>query len=341
VGKLTKSVTRVDVARRAGTSPTAVSLVINNKYRRKVGPDVRDKILKAVEELNYTPHAMARSLASNKTHNVAVALYDVDYITFYYFSTIIGGIAHMVSIEDYNLQFATTTREAIPGRQNVHFMRKIDERRIDGLIVIDQIVPDKDLLMLTSRGVPCVLVDRALSTDGIGSVSIDNEMGAYSATKYLIECGHRKITFFRDYETFYKTRQMLKGYRRALEEAGIDYSEDFVLDESKCREGLEWSLNDIGITAIVTSADVICLKVMDILNSMGKKIPEDVSVIGYNDEPIASVVEPRLTTVKVPLRRLGEEAGELLFSMLRNGQSGNTTRILSPELVVRESCRSI
>jgi len=335
-------VTITDIAREARVSPATVSYILNNKQLNRISEETRKRVLEAARRLNYHPHASARGLVSNKTQSISVAVYDIDYITDLYFSTIFSGISHMVGVYDYNLHFTITNKKAKGGRKNLFFMRKVLERRVDGVIIIDQAISDGDILELKEINIPFVLIDRDIPGQNIYCVLTDNRKGIFEATKHLIKSGHRRIAFVTEPLKFYKIKEMLEGYKTALANHGIQYDRTLVREsvgaEKVTKNSIEELLNlSPKITAIISSSDKIALQILKIIKSLGLKIPEDIALVGYNDEPTIAYTEPHLTTVKVPLQKMGELAGEILLNLINGKEIKNNRVILAPQLIVRES----
>jgi LacI family transcriptional regulator/LacI family purine nucleotide synthesis repressor len=333
-------VTMADVARHAGVSRAAVSLVLNKKSKSQISEKLRKTILKSAKDLGYHPHAAARSLALRKTHTFGLALWEVDYVMQSYFSSIIAGMEEVIGAHDYNLQFVTTTRSGDGHHQNLFFMRKVDEKRIDGLIIIDQLMPDEDIISLKEKNFPFVLVDREIDGFDTHCVIVNNEDGIRQATNHLIELGHEKILFVVENPDFFKIKEMMKGYKSALREAGLDYSDCLVKSLSEYCEFDMKRFDEFfegNPTAIVTSSDRLAFKMLSVLRKKHIRVPEDVSVVGYNDEPVSSEMNPPLTTVRVPLMKVGEEAAKVLLNLIQFNADSKRV-VLNPGLVVRESC---
>lgn len=334
------AVTITDVANYVGVSRCTVSKALRGVPR--VGDQTKQRVLKAAAELGFTPNAAGRGLALRKTETIGVALHDLEYISLPYFSTIIGGVGQSIGSHDYNLHFTITNKSARGGRENLHFMRKVRQRRLDGLVIIDQAVADSDILELEAAGMPFVLVDRDIAGEKVNFVMTDNRAGMHEAAEHLIELGHRRIAFLHEPLSWYSIGEMLAGYRSALTKYGLKYDErlvkyigDVVVDTTAAAAGL-WRLPEPP-TAVLALSDQIALGVIAALRKSGKRVPQDVAVIGYDD--VARVTQPvtELTSVRVPLQQMGEAAGDMLLQIV-NGQVPQTPGIvLQPELIVRES----
>jgi len=332
-----------DVAREARVSAATVSYVLNQKKLDRITTGTRRRVLKAAKKLNYYPHASARGLASNKTQSIGVSINKIDFLSFLYFSVIIGGISRVVGDYDYNLHFTITDNKAKGSRKNLFFMRKVAERRLDGLIIIDQWIGDEDIMELKKRRFPFVLIDRDIPGEEINSVGTDNKEGILQATEHLIRLGHKRIGFILEVMKFYKIKEMLAGYRLALSRHGLKYERGLVKESAPNMEKAYKRTEELlrlpqRPTAIITSSDKIALQALTAIKDNGLRVPQDMALVGYNDEPLIAQLEPQLSTVKVPLQEMGKIATEILFNIINNGKMVKEPRILlKPELVVRKS----
>lgn len=331
-----------DVASEAGVSSTAVSFVMNRKNLHQVNDKTRRRILKVAEELGYYPNAVGRSLALKRTETIGVALYDLEYISMPHFSTIIGGVGHSVGSYDYNMHFTITNRLAKGGRKNLHFISKVRQGRLDGLVIIDQAVLDSEILELRKTSTPFVLVDRDIAGEEVHFVMVDNKAGMFQAAEHLIKLGHKRIAFLREPLRWYCVRQMLAGYNKALAKHGLEFDENLVkeinrspVDPAAVLSEL-WSL-PAPPTAILSSADQIAMAVIASLRKAGKRVPEDVAVVGHGDIASTGQAIPELTSIRVPSQQIGEKAGDLLLGILNGKVPEDRGVVLQPELIVRGS----
>ena len=337
------AVTQEQVAIKAGVSRSAVSQVINNRHGNRISEEMYASILKVAEELGYQPHAIGRSLVTNKAYTIGLALYSFDYIKVGYFAAIIGGMEKVLGRKDYNLQVCITDKQPVKESRNLYFMKKVKSLCVDGLIIVDQAVEDKDILELKNTGVPFILVDREIQGEELNYVLVDNTAGMFEATEYLIKSGHRRIGFMLEKQTprFYKDIEMLKGYKLALHKWGLNYDENLIgeppslCETSKIIDGL-LKLSSPP-TALLFAADKAAVHSYRIIKKKGLRIPEDIAIIGYDDEDFDIVVEPQLSSVHVPLSEIGEIATDMLLNIIEGEQVKPCKRVLSPKLIIRES----
>ena len=338
------AITMETIAKEAGVCRETVSFIFNNRCKeRRISEETRDRVLSIAEKHNYLPSSTGRSLVKKKTHNIGVSLHSVEYLTQTYFSTIIGGIAHQVGLQDYNMQFEVTDSSG-ESSKNMYFLKKAKGKFIDGIIIIDQKVSDSEILKLKDMNIPFVLVDRYIPGADVFCVRVDNEKGIYLSTEHLIKRGHKRIAFVCEYIKWNKIIDMFKGYYSALKDYGISSDKELIIDvtgwdvSNKVSTELERIFKIASPpTAIVCSSDLYAVKVLRILKEMEIMVPRDMALVGYNDDPNFIHVEPQLTTVNIPLREMGEESARMIFSLIGGVVPERSEVIVEPTLIVRQS----
>ena len=320
-----------DVAARAGVSHQTVSRVMNDSPR--VTAATRERVLASIEELGFVPSPLARGLLSNKTRSLGVVAED---ISDHFFARMAAGAEAEARRRGYYLMIGSVE----PGDDEAGYLRLMLERRVEGLIVARPSVPLS--AEAVTAGVPVVAVGVGAQTD-VPVVDVDNRRGGYDATRHLLERGHHRIATIVGPGSWPSAAARLDGYRRALHEAG---AEDLV------EQAADWGLEDglaaasrllernAGFTALFAHSDLIALGAIRRLREAGLRVPDDVSVVGYDDLPVADYVEPALTTVHQPMREVGEVAAGLLLDQLAGGAPPPAaTHLLPARLVVRQSVR--
>jgi LacI family transcriptional regulator len=334
------SITYKDIAKKAGVSISTVSRVINQTDLHKVGKSTQKKVEKIIEKLDFTPNVIARSLVSRKTYNVAVAIKDLEDIINPYFNQVVSGIAGVLERRGYFLQLVRTLSAKEPAL-SPYYLKAIQEKRVDGLILLSEEAKDKDVIELISKKTPVILVNRTIHGLKAPSVLIDNEGGLYEATKELIKLKHKRIVFLAGSLDFQLDRQRLKGYKKALREANIAYDKSLIIEGAfnfnQAATAIEGLLKKkVKFSAIVASDDVMALACINCLNERGYKVPADVSVIGFNDMlllPLAST----LSSMKLPLVELGRQAATMLLSIINDVPLKEMEVVFQPELIKRKS----
>ncbi|MBB6669832.1 LacI family DNA-binding transcriptional regulator [Cohnella nanjingensis] len=319
-----------DVAKKSGLSVVTVSRVLNNSS--SVRPKNRDKVLQAMKELDYQPNAAARSLARGKTGIIGLTLSTLHDS---FLDAIVKGINDRLAEHGYFLALSVST-----GYDESFHRMMFQEDRVDGVILLSPIREDEYVLELKKKKIPFVMLDNQHPGPSAPSVIVDNFKGGYDATRHLIELGHTKIAHITASEIYLSSRERERGFRQALADARL---EPYAVErgEFEIPSGYEiasrWIASGRLPTAVFASDDYIALGVMDAFKNEGIRVPGDVSVIGFDDQILASAFRPQLTTVRQPAEKIAKEGVELLLGWINGAPMRNVTIQLEPELVVRAS----
>lgn len=327
----TKSVTIHDVARVAGVSTSTVSRVLDERLppsRSAAAGRVRE----AARDLGYTRDVLASSLRRQGTSTVGVLVPRLS-------DTVMAMVFEEVALacEERSLFAVVATTREDPARERAAAEFLLN-RRVDGLVMTTTRTGDDLPAELRARGVPHVL---ALRTDGISPSSIgDDDLGGYLATRHLLDLGHRDIGIIAGPQYTSSAVQRLNGYRRALSDAGVKVRESFVRPsefsiESGEREGAALLAQSPRPTAVFAVNDNTAIGIMAAAHRLGLRVPEDLSLVGYNDIPLVSRLPVPLTSVRVPFRQIAVNAIELLVP--RGGTSQGMVRTCTPTLIPRAS----
>jgi DNA-binding LacI/PurR family transcriptional regulator len=325
-----------DVAARAGVSHQTVSRVINDNPN--VAVETRDRVLTAIRELGYVPSPMARGLISNQTHSIGVVSDD---ISDQFFARVVAGAEAEARSRGYYLMIGSVE----PDDDQRGYLRLLLERRVEGLILARPSAPlsAEDLLHAKTAGVPIVSV-ASNRLPGFPIVDVDNVQGGYAATAHLVESGHRQIATIVGPREFPSATARFEGYRRALDEANVrhdpglvEHADDWGLESGRAAAARLLEREE-SFTALFAHSDLIALGAIRQLREAGKRVPEDVSVVGYDDLPVAAYVDPPLTTVHQAMDEVGALAAAVLLDQLEgHGDGSDETHLLPAELVVRSS----
>jgi len=334
-----KGATIRDVARRARVSHQTVSRVINGQ--ENVTAATRERVLDAIRELEYVPSAVARSLSSNRTHTLGMVTTDV---SDHFFSEAVAGAEAEARKRGYFLIIGSIEEGSEDDERT--YLRLMLERRVEGLIVAMPRLrlAEDDLLADAVARIPTVLVASDIELAGADHVDIDNRRGGQEATAYLAAQKHRIIATITGPLDWPSARARLDGYRDALRDAGIS------ADRALVEPCVDWGL-DSGrraadrllesapkLTAIFAQSDLLALGAIAALRARGMRVPEDVSVVGFDDIPVSSVFDPPLTTVRQPMREVGELAARLIGDRAASARKTKGTRhTLRAPLVIRGS----
>jgi LacI family transcriptional regulator len=326
------------VAREADVSYATVSRVINSKGY--VSEDTRDRVMRAIELTGYVVNRQARGLAGGKSQVVGLVIPDLD--TTSYVGPIVRGIDEGLASASYDLMLYTTHRRK--GRE-VEFVSNLTNGMADGVLLV---LPSDVLASVDTfrrRRFPYVLIE----PEGAGvlgpSVGVTNFQGAFDATSYLVGLGHRNIGFITGNMRMGSARERLEGHRAALAAAGISLDPELVQEGDYHQQlGYEGARTLLARskppTAIFASNDVSAFGAMEAIRDSGRRIAEDVSVLGFDDIPAAASVHPALTTVRQPLIEMGNRATRMLLDFIDDPTHATERIELGTSLIVRESCRS-
>jgi LacI family transcriptional regulator len=304
-----------DVASRAGVSHQTVSRVING--RENVTTETRERVLAAISELQYVPSPLARGLMGSRTHSLGMVTADVTDNTF---AQAVAGAELETRRRGYYLIIASVEGEAED--DEVGYLRLMLERRVEGLIVFRPQLPlEPEQLPPAADRVPLVSIG-SNELPGFTAVDVDNRGGGFEATSLLVARGHREVATITGPQDWPSAQARLDGYREALREAGLTYDESLV--EAASDWGLESGQQALArllarsarFTAVFAHSDLLALGAIRELRSRGLAVPADVSVVGYDDIPVASFVEPPLTTMRQPMREVGALAAKLLLDRI-------------------------
>lgn len=329
-------VTIKDIARRAGVSIATVSRVINNKSEG-VGRETREKILDIVKELNYYPNRIARGLVTKKTNILGLILPDISNP---FFPSLARGVEDTASRYGYNMILCNTDNKK---EKEETYISVLKENNVDGILYTSVIrQKDKNVKKLLQSKIPFVLLDRSINVRDIPKVFTDGVSGMQQMINYLIENGHRRIAYISGPKSNSSTEQRLKGYRKALGDAGISADHTIMKDgDYKISSGYKNMLEllDEGgnFSAVACANDLMAVGALEALKDRGIKVPEEMSITGYDDIYIADVTSPKLTTVAQPKYEMGCIAAELLVKLVQGEEISEREVVLQPSLVIRES----
>jgi LacI family transcriptional regulator len=332
---LKKRVRIEDVARKSGLSTATVSRYINSSAA--VSEKNSKKIRSVIEDLNYVPNVAAQILASQKTMTLGLVFPS---LTSSFFSSLLRGIETRARKDDFTLLIHSTE---IPSR-GTKTRRVIGEHNTDGIIVFSDSLDDEELKRLADIGFPVVLIFRSSPTFlNLPSVTIENKDGVYRLVSHLIEEHNcRNIAFLRGPEMHENAYWREAGYRKALMDHKIPYNPDLVengeFNTEQARQGIRRLLDrKVKFDAIFAGDDDAASGCMMELREAGMQIPQDVAVVGFDDQSIALHLSPPLTTIRSPIEEVGFQATDKLIQLI-SGKSVDMQTLLPTELIIRRSC---
>jgi len=323
-----------DVAKKAGVSVATVSRVINNSP--SVTEATYKKVMQAIEELDYKPNLLGRNLRRTETRMILVLL---PTISNPFYSKIVKGIEKVARENGYNILLCNTDSKIDIERD---YLKLLKNRLSEGAIFMAPVI-ERDELSELSRKYPIVQCCEYKEEAHVSYVTIDNFSAAYKAVQYLIGLGHKRIGMISCKNNYISTIQRKEGYKKALEDGGLVFSEDLIKFgnygfKSGIRAAKQFlSKKDNVPTAVFTISDSMAIGAIRCFKENGLKVPEDISVIGFDDITYASMYDPMLTTVSQPQVELGCEAMELLLAQIRGDINEPKSIFLDYELIIRES----
>jgi DNA-binding LacI/PurR family transcriptional regulator len=333
-----------DVAKVAGVSAAAVSYVLNGK-EGKVSADTLEKIKDAINELNYIPNYSARSLVNNRSNLIGVVIPQTEDTTQLllenpFYSEVISGIES--ELRKYGYHFILSGVNKGEG-----YLDTSMQRNLDGAIIMG-IYFERFYEELKGTNIPVVLIDSYINDDSFRKIGINDEQGGFMATKYLIENGHTNIALVTGaIKKDGVVEKRFLGYKSAFKEANLFYNPDYVFEETVSYEygvqaGRLIALNHPEITAVFATSDMMALGVITGLTESGKRVPDDVSVIGFDDIPISKIFIPQLTTIKQDITSKGIKAAQCLIAAMDGRDDDHTNEIILPlELVERQTVKKL
>jgi LacI family transcriptional regulator len=327
-----------DIAKKAGVSPSTVSRALNDDP--KISEETRKKIKEIARKLKYKPNQAARALITRETKTIGFLILKKEkpLVADPFYSIILYSAQNELHELGYHLLYGIIPHGKLNPQKPP---RMLQEERIDGLILAGPDMPKEFIETIRKTGVPLVLVDNY--SENVDSVLADNIRGAYIATKYLIELGHKIIAFASGPLDHISVYERWEGYKKALEEAGIKYNPEYMVKEKELtmktgRHAFQilWE-NDPKPTAILSANDPMALGIIQCAKDIGIKVPEELSVIGIDDIDLSSQFDPPLTTVRIFKEEMGSITAKRLIDRIKNPNQPPIKIIVSTELIIRGS----
>jgi LacI family transcriptional regulator len=330
-------ITRTEVAKRARVSVATVSYVVNSGPR-PVAETTRKRVLRAIQSLGYRPSGVARSLRLQRTRTIGLILPDTANP---FFASLAKGVDETVFAHGYSLLLCHSGYVA--AREQAH-VELLLAREVDGVLYV-QGTPDVAALhRLVQCGIPTVAVDREIPDVVIDRVVVDNFGGSVQATKYLIDLGHQRIACIARHVPLSNAAERIRGYQETLSEAGMPVVPEYLVSGGPGYEEGRRAMTELlrlrpRPTAVLAYPDVVAIGAIQAAHDAGLRIPEDVSVVGFDDIPVSAFTRPRLTTVAVGIWEMGQRAATALLDKVRGEVESCPPRrlVLPAALVIRES----
>lgn len=335
-------VTLNDIAQRAGVSASTVSRVLNGNFEKyRISLKTKQLVVKAAKELQYHPNDLARSLRLKKTQTIGLVVPDISNPFFAY---ITHTVQNCVYISGYSLIVCITNEDLETEIRQIELLRR---KGVDGYIIMPVGIKNEHIEELIKLNIPLVILDRSLEGLETNSVVVDNYKGAFQATEYLIKSGHKRIAIIQGLQNTYTNNERLRGYLDAISFYGIPKNDRYIVGNDFRKENgyIETKLLltfEKPPTAIFATSDLITLGALQAIDEENCKIPDDISLVAFDDIDFAPYLVVPLTLVKQPRELMGEVAVKLLIEDIKHkGKSEKKKIVLNPELVIRKSVKNL
>lgn len=336
-----KTITIRDVAKKAGVSVSTVSRAFNNYG--DISESTRETIMKIADELGYKPNIVAKSLSSAKHYRLGMLVenYDSSSLPNPLVFEILLSFRDAASKQNYEIILLPTTSE----NQKKESLEKIfNDKKIDGAFIMGLKITDEYFKELNTIKYPCVLNDASVNNHMVSSVGVDNVRGSFMAVEYLIKSGHKKIAFINGHKEAAVSYERLDGYYLALNRYQIPIDNTLIEYCDFTDYGAKMAMENLlknhkDFTAVFCASDLMAAGTINALNNLGYLVPDDISVIGFDDIYIAQYLNPKLTTIRQNRQRIGQCAANILINLIDGLEIGRV--LIDPELVIRDSTRSI
>lgn len=337
MGSATARTTIIDVAAEAGVHPSTVSRVLTGHAGSTIRPATRQRVLAATDRLGYRPSAVARSLRLQRTLTLGMLVPD---ITNPFFSSIIKGAEDAARQRGYNLILCNSEDE--PQREAT-YLRVLRERQVDGLLIASSQMADDSIAELRGEGFPFVLLNRATQNAEDLAVVVNNHAAAVEVVAHLAALGHRRVGHIAGPSNTTTGVDRREGYRAGVLAYGLADEPELVVEANAFSE--EAGHRALGImlggparpTAVFAANDLLAIGMLQRLRQIGAHVPGDLSIVGFNDIPLAGLLEPALTTVRVPQLEMGVAGAHLLIDRLEGRPIGDVRLTLPTQFIVRAS----
>ncbi len=336
-------VTIKDVAKRANVSVATVSRVLNQS--KPVSEEIQKKVLEAIQEMGFNPNAVARSLVMKKSSLIGVLIPDISNM---FFSMLVRGIEEECYKHQYTTLLCNTNGEI---EKEIHYLNILKDKYVDGIVILTTSIKEEHVQFFNNHSIPVIFASQSEVEDGLfASININDFQAAYDATNYLIALGHQRIGILSgpltDIDSGYARHA---GYKEALKEHGLTYDSAWFREGNyDIKSGYEKGKEILNITdkptAIFCSSDAMAIGVIRAANELGLTVPQDLSVMGFDDISIAEAFLPALTTVQQPIYEMGTEAAKILLKQIKdkdNDKQRKEGKIMPHKIIVRDSCRKL
>jgi DNA-binding LacI/PurR family transcriptional regulator len=331
------SITIKDIAKIANVSHTTVSRALNNSPL--INDETKSKIHAIAKQLNYVPNYNAKSLVLDKSYNIGL-----------FFSTIKDGTSPSFfyeTVRGANTVIKDTYNLVVRGIDDYKDFHSVNKKSFDGIIVMSQTVKDNTFIYhILNAEIPTVVINRPFTENFVVNIISDDREGAYRVVKHLVDSGHKDIAIIEGKEGFRSTEERKEGYLQALIDHSILPKNEYIIKGHYDIESGYEAMKQLLIlkqcpTAVFCSNDDMALGAYKAIYEFGKKVPEDISVVGFDDNVFSKYITPTLTTVKRPMERISEEGARILLEMVESKKRIQNTIYMNTDVIIRDSIKSI
>ena len=328
-----------DIAKMAGVSTTTVSLILNNKGDRFNEQTVK-KVLDIVQEHNYQPNFFAQNMVTKKTKTVGVIVPD---IKDYFFNQLFEGIESFLTDKGYGVILYRTSHFR---EREVEALQFMQSRQVSGIIFATPYLLEVSEYKKICDNVPFILLDRGLLERETGKFYVDEYSGMCDLIEYLLAKGHSKIAFIKENKDYYQLTERTDAYYDVLNKNSVPINEDLIIETDLSVEGGFEAMQSLlnikdKFSAVVCTNDYLAVGAYLAIEKKGYKIPNDISVVGFDDIEISSYLTPSLTTVSQPIFDMGSEVANCLYQAIEKETQPKENKIFTPKLVERNSVRTL
>lgn len=323
-----------DIARLAGVSTATVSKVMNGTG--KISEKTRKKILEISKQLNYEPSVVASALTGKKTYTLGLMVPDLGNP---FFAELARNVEDRAHEHGFNVIICNTDNNA---EKQLSYIRLMQQKSVDGIIVATGAASESGRTVMDAIGqkVPVALISREMPSWPASAVLVDDFAGGYAASEYLLRLGHTRIAVVAENFAIESSKERVRGYRKALEEAGVQSDDAYVRESDFSVEGGKKAAGELldlaePPTAIFACNDLLAIGVLQAARERGVPVPEKLSVVGFDNTILATVTDPPMTTIAQPIREMGCEVVDLIIREINDEKHVKQRIVLLPELVVR------
>lgn len=329
-----KRITIETVAQATGVSRQTVSRAMNDKG--EISPETKERVLKAIQELGYQPNRLAQGMVTQRTKTVGLVMPD---ITNLFFPEVARGVQDAGRLHDYNVLLCNTDDEP---EEEIRVLNSLAAQRVDGIFMIGSVADDVALAKFADFYSPIVMLNRFFEHPNVNLIIVDNERGAFLAVEHLIAQGRRTIGMLANLNFSRSQIRRVRGYEEALKHYGIPVDRSLIIGETSTLQGGYNALQQLmaihpGVTAVFTYNDLMGLGAVRAARDLGKRVPEDIAVIGFDNIGMASMSTPSLSSIHVDKYAIGQKAMNRILDMLDRPDDSFATIEFGVELIQRES----